>query len=450
MAVNDSGIPLGWEHTANWSNARERKLAVMSCMEGTGQEEDVVRALVVQALKEVRTAVEQEVELPSPPGRPSMRARFPHLVDIVRDGEEIRFLVVGDSGPSIIPEAYGQEGLLMPPDVEYIPFPMADAGAVLYHYERDDDRRLFQDLVAYHGGVSELPGEDHFHFVALWVLHTYLFEKFDYSPVLGLVAVQERGKSRTGKGIAYVSYRGLVTETLNEANLFRWSHLYSATVFFDVLNLWRKAERKGAEDILLNRYERGGKVARVIDPKLGDFRDTKYFDIFGPTLFAANTTPPEPYLSRCVIVTMPETTRSYAANVVPETGKEIRERLLAFRCRWLDRELPQAEKPVPGRLGDILQPIVQVASLLGEDVYRAALRAAQTFYVERMQDRAGSREALLTLAVEAAFQETEGDAVTIDEIVKAYNSDLPEKEQRSATSIGVRVRALGFRRNPRH
>ena len=82
--------------------------------------------------------------------------------------------------------------------------------------------------------------------------------------------------------------RGLRTETLRETNIFRWSEDLGATLFFDVLNLWKKAEREKLEDLFLNRFEKGAKAARVLNPEKGPFEDTRYFDIFGATIIATN------------------------------------------------------------------------------------------------------------------------------------------------------------------
>jgi hypothetical protein len=59
-----------------------------------------------------------------------------------------------------------------------------------------------------------------------------------------------------------------------------------ATLFFDVLDIWNKAQKAGTEDILLLRYEKGATVPRVLYPDRGPFRDTVYYDIYGPTIVA--------------------------------------------------------------------------------------------------------------------------------------------------------------------
>ena len=91
--------------------------------------------------------------------------------------------------------------------------------------------------------------------LASWVLHTYLTEHVKYSPIVCLYAVPERGKSRTGKGMIYVAYRGIHVESMRDAYIVRVAHDLHASIFFDVKDIWRKAEKNGSEDVLLHRFE---------------------------------------------------------------------------------------------------------------------------------------------------------------------------------------------------
>jgi len=110
----------------------------------------------------------------------------------------------------------------------------------------------------------------------------------NYTPIICLFAVPERGKSRLGKALIHVAYRGIHVESLRDAYLVRIANNFGATVFFDVKEIWHKAERYNSEDILLHRFEKGAKVARVLYPEKGAFKDIVYFRIFGPTIIATN------------------------------------------------------------------------------------------------------------------------------------------------------------------
>ena len=81
--------------------------------------------------------------------------------------------------------------------------------------------------------LAELPGDEYYDLVAAWVFHTYLLEPVQYSPIICLFAVPERGKSRTGKGMINVAYRGVHVESLIDASLVRVANNLNASIFFN-------------------------------------------------------------------------------------------------------------------------------------------------------------------------------------------------------------------------
>jgi hypothetical protein len=61
----------------------------------------------------------------------------------------------------------------MPPQAAKIPWQIAKANEVLKHYNNDNDHKIFSDLVDYHKSISELSDDNHYKFLAAWVMHTY-------------------------------------------------------------------------------------------------------------------------------------------------------------------------------------------------------------------------------------------------------------------------------------
>lgn len=230
------------------------------------------------------------------------------------------------------------------------------AEEVIRHYDDDTDESLYHDLITYHKAISELPSEEHYHLLTTWDLHSYFFDKAEYSPIIWLYAIPERGKSRTGKGCIYIARRGLHVESLRDAYLVRVAENLKATLFFDVIELWKKAQKNGTEDILLQRYERGTTVPRVLYPEKGPHKDIVYYNIYGPTIVATNQMVSEILATRAIQIIMPESAKQFDEDVKPEAGLELKERLTAFRARHLNEPLPEASKPCKGRLGDILRP----------------------------------------------------------------------------------------------
>jgi len=208
-----------------------------------------------------------------------------------------------------------------------------------------------------------------------------------------------------------------------------------------------------ADDILLGRFQRNGpKVARVQEPGANPLLGVRYYDVFGPTIIGINESLVEPLASRCLIITPPQAGGKWP-NLKPEHGLPFRERLVAFRVHMYDEDLPDVEKPVDGRLGDIMQPLGQVAALVGDDVYQQYLTVAQRFLEDRQSERSISTTAKLIEAVVLVSEDlglgSDGGSVGVDAILQVYNSGLPERQQITSQAAGRRLGALGFRAGQR-
>jgi len=371
-------------------------------------------------------------------------AKFPGLVDIVDNDGSVKYLILNeDNRAAVIAEINHEILTLVPPSKEHLPFALPRAREVLNYISNDDEHRLFIDLVAYFRMAAQLPTEMHYKMISWWVLHTYLYDKFTYSPMLALVGMPERGKTRLGRAVISIAYRGLETETLRESNLFRWSQDLGATIFLDVKDIWRKAEREKSEDILLKRYEKGGKVGRVLYPEKGPFRDTVYFDIYGPTIIATNESIHHILDTRCLPVILPDAGQKVWPDLDFGKSLALKERLAAFRTRHMSRALPYYPKPPLGRLGDILQPLGTMMSLVSPEEDQTFQELTRLLWLERLEEKAQSKEARLIMAVSQCS--IEADVVAIGEVAKAYNEGLEPRHQSSPDSIGRRLRALGFK-----
>lgn len=375
------------------------------------------------------------------PPAPRYIARFPGLVDIVQDADgKPLFLLLEGGKPQLCGEWQGQ----VPPPREQLPFLLPRADKVLAHYQRGKDVDVFDELVAYHQAISQLPSDDYGLLLAAFTAHTYLMERWQYSPVLCLFAVPERGKSRTGKGIAYASYRGIHTETLREANLFRWSNDLGATLFLDVKDPWRKAERLGAEDILLQRFEAGAKVSRVLHPESGAFRDMRYFDVFGPTIIATNEAVGHILGTRAITSPMPDADRDFPQPVTQEEGLPFRERLTAFRLRHLDAVLPSPPRLAWARLGDIVQPLATIVQVMAPhhfDRFRALIKVIEA---DRLTEKAETFDGRIIKAMLGLGDQVVRGKLAVAAITEAINKGWPERWHKPEESVGWKLKALGF------
>jgi hypothetical protein len=379
-------------------------------------------------------------------------ADFPGLVELVEDKGKCVFLIkVGDK-LTLSPTAKVGGTEYHAPPIERVPWGLPNAQNVMKHYKDmslpvgryHEIKALFYDIVEHLKKVSELPSQEHYYLLAAWCMHTYLIEKFDYSPILFLYAVPERGKSRTGKGIINISRRGLHVESLREPYLFRASNDLVAAIFFDITDVNKALEKSGSEDILLGRFERGIKVPRVLRPDQGAFKDTEYFKVFGPSIIGSNQPLSDALESRTIMIQMPATTKQFENPVTPEAGMELKERLVAFRAHLLNKNLPSIPKPALARAGDLFKPLVQVIELVAKerlDEFRDLIKvmvSAQQF------QKSESFEAKVIRAVATLEPEVKSGQLPVKDITDEVNRDMREKYNSSPQRVGRTLNSLGF------
>ncbi len=375
------------------------------------------------------------------------------LIDVVEEDGKPVFLVKSGEDLEIMSEVETDERILIPPPREQLPWLLANASEVKRAYEEEKslsvmqaDSRLFDALVDYHRSISELPGDAHYYLMAAWDMHTYLLEKFQYSPIICLFAVPERGKSRTGKSMIYVAFRGIHVESLRDAYLVRVANDLGASVFFDVMNIWQKAERNQSEDILLHRFEKGARVPRVNCPEKGAHQDITYYVIFGPTIIGTNEAIHRILETRAVNINMPETNRTFENTVTPELALPLKTRLLSFRARHLDSVLPDMPKPAAGRLGDILKPLLQVIRLVKPEVEEDFLSLVHELERDRMVEKAESLEAQVLSTLLSLKDSVVHGVVSVKAITDRFNQGRPEKARLTYQRVGRRLTAMGFKK----
>ncbi|MBI2118973.1 MAG: hypothetical protein HYT97_05030 [Elusimicrobia bacterium] len=383
--------------------------------------------------------------------KPILTAHFKNLVDLVESEGKPAFLIKEDGVPRVLFKIELDGKPCFPPPKDQIPWLLPRADNVIEYFNISKaqepaivDHNLFEDLVTYHKGISELPSESYYVLLSAWVMHTYLMESFHYSPILLFFAVPERGKSRTGKGLIYVAYRGVHTETLNEANLFRWSENHKASLFLDVRNLWQKAERRGSDDILLSRIERGCKVSRVLWPERGAFRDSKHYDVFGPTVIATNEAVHPILDTRCISITMSDSVKNFEKSVKPEVALPLKERLVEFRLRHLGELQPKVPKPARGRLGDILKPIYQTIQMVCPSRKDEFINLVEQIEEGKKLEKSLSLEARLIQVIEELQYRVTNGFVSVTEITEKLNLGKPEMEWLTPHRISRKLKAIGF------
>lgn len=378
--------------------------------------------------------------------KPILSANLPNLVDIaISDNEVVYVFNIQDK--LRIEKVYEYDNKLhIPPSKDKLPFELPRANEVLKWYESNDN--LLYDLIAYFRRFSFLP-DNIWLIVALKVFLTYIQDHPDihYLPMLLFYAVPERGKSKTGKAFIYVSYRGIHLVELREANLLRHAKDIQATLFFDIKDLWKKAERNNAEDILLLRFEKGAKASRVIYPEKGAFEDTVYYDIYGATLIATNEAVHKILDTRCLPIIMPNKPNEYETPST-EKAQELKERLTAWRAKVMHKSLPKVEtvKGLNGRLWDISKPLLQVCKLICPEKLQNLKEALLEIAEQRIADRRTSIEWQIIVALRTFIPKEEAEwQVALSMVLSELNNNRPNEKQLTPQYLGRKIRSMGIK-----
>src|SRR3990167_8370613 len=352
-----------------------------------------------------KSLIQEALEESGKEKKPTYNASFSNLCDIVLNDDEVKFLTFDKE---ILSEAIIDDILLQPPPISgwppYLKIPRAKKvlDYARNHKVTDDTdvsdvckgcTQLYYDLVEYHQEVSELPNDDLYYLLALWDFHTYLIEKANYSPIIYFYSVAERGKSRTLKGMTYVAYRGIRKGDIRDAQLLRDCTHLRATLAFDMTDFWEKVKISGSQDVILNRYERGTTVSRVNRPDKGAFRDTDFYDVFGPTILATNEVISDIADTRSIPIVMRKADRDFDNDITPESGLDFKEQLTAFRLVHFKDELPKVMRIAKSRLGDIVSPLYQILMKLVPQEEERFIKLIQNIEKTRLTEKASTIDA---------------------------------------------------------
>lgn len=408
----------------------------------------------------------------------AMLANFPGLIDLCTDENgKVAYLVKKGDTAVIEYEHTINGNKVYPPDTVFLPFKLPRGLNVLN--EMLNQKRLIQphktldtvgevecvesvecfydtgrgsllnEVIDYLKRYSYLP-EGQMLMVGLYVFSTYLQDHKDihYLPMILFYAVPERGKSRTGKAATLISYRGVHCVDLREANLFRYVENLRATLFIDVMDLWRKAERSGSEDILLLRYEKGAKATRVLYPEKGAFKDTVFYDVYGPTYIATNEVIHKILDTRCIPITMPNKPGRYE-NPTPEKAQELKEKLTAWRGMVIGASLPAIEsvEGIQGRLWDICSPLLSICKLIAPERYKELVNELLRIAGQRIDDKKDSIEGQIVeaLYVLSLNEHSNEWMIKTSDVVDKVNEKRAEGYKVDSRYIGKKVKALGLR-----
>jgi hypothetical protein len=371
------------------------------------------------------------------------------VIDVLRGEDGISWLASTPSGPEIVAEVEGANEwpletltrVWTPPEEELVRTSLT---------EKSDSSELWKKVKQWllRAVVLPAPQEGWSDILTAWILGSHLHRLFSYFPLLYLPGEPERGKTRLGKAIVYLSFRGHYSPSLTPATLFRWREWHGVTILFDVGSVTSLLDNGEMLDFVLNSFERGGWVSKVNNPDGLPQEQVKSYRVYGPTILLTN----EPLRrthgnvrSRCIEISMPEAGhRKVPDAVTPEDARELFARIVAWAAENHTAELPQVETPFKGRLADMAKPLLQVAQLASPKAVQSIINVLSIQDRERRADNAESWEARVAIALWGCREEVKQNRLFISQLTEEVNKGRDANEKLTPASVGTARRKLGL------
>lgn len=261
--------------------------------------------------------------------------------------------------------------------------------------------------------------------LALWVLHTWVFECFDITPYLAITSPTRRcGKTLLMTILYWVCCRAKKNDNMSKAAIYRSVEAERPTLILDEVSwvLDQKDERQG---ILCGGFERLGFVE--ICEGEGANITTKRYSTFCPKAFGLIGKLTATLMDRSIEIPM----QRKLAEKVERLRRRDNDQHAALRgkcLRWANdnrKALAEITPSLPDRLNDrasdIWEPLLTIAECVGGDWPKLAVEGA--IALSGGEPASEERSVELLADIKAAFEATGRDEVTTKALVAALCAD---------------------------
>ncbi len=237
--------------------------------------------------------------------------------------------------------------------------------------EYEDVTTLFDELYSFIEKYIDMDKE-FINICVLYVLMTYVYQKFDTIPYLRIVGDAGSGKSTLTRTLSLLCYKGMeITGCVTVPVIFRSTDLFSPTLTIDETDF---ADQKDSADLikLLNGgYAKGRPVIRLI-PAEGRGFITESFNVYCPKILNGRRRFDNDALeSRCISYRMQASTaRPNSYQLSEEYYQEaqlLRNKLLKYRFDYFFKTVPlqvaecKIPNTLPPRFQQLMIPLMTVA-----------------------------------------------------------------------------------------
>jgi len=190
--------------------------------------------------------------------------------------------------------------------------------------------------------------------ITVWIIHTYIYEQFTYTPRLCIISPEPRcGKTTLVNILTHASYRAVQADGLSPALFTRLKSVVGpCTALLDEMSEALHTSPE-LDDVLRSGFERGKQVCKLRAMPDGSFVP-EAFDVFAPVAIAVLRTPKAALSDRCLMIRLQR--KGAGVRVERLRRRELREQvaLIADKlARWkLEGGAQLSDDPIPEGAGD--------------------------------------------------------------------------------------------------
>ena len=255
--------------------------------------------------------------------------------------------------------------------------------------------------------------------IALWILHTWLVDKFTMSPRLAITsATKGCGKTTLLRLLVHVTRRGKKTGSISPSALFRAVEKFHPTIMLDETEKY--VEHGSDLHALLNEgHCKGASTWRV----LGEKMELREFGVFGAVAFARNGRIPEDLEQRSINIEMQRRLAGEPLTRLRDGPSDQLHKVARMCARWAEdhaEEVGGASVDTDtgdaiNRIGDNWLPLFAIADVIGDD-WPARIREAAASLTSHESDSLGTT---LLADIKMIFDEKQTDRVSSADVCEA-------------------------------
>jgi len=303
-----------------------------------------------------------------------------------------------------------------------------------------DGAQLLSDIEAFLKKYFHFAKPSQAPLTALWVIHTYVFDLFTWTPYLCITSPTKRcGKSLLLELLGYLVRDPITTANISAAALYRIIEAKRPTLLFDETDAIFGGDATRAEDLrcLLNAGAKRGSPA--IRCKGQNKDEVAKFEVFCPKALSGIGMLPDTIADRSLILRVQRKAKSVELpkvkeRIVSKLASPLVERTNAF-VATIREELESADPAMPdglnGRQEDMAEVLLAIADAAGGDWPSRTRRALVEICGVGEGDDEDTRVMLLE-DVRTIFLDQRAEVIPTQEILKALHA----MEERSWATWG--------------